>query len=331
MISGLCVDAERAIVVFLMGATASGKTDTAARIFDQFNCELISVDAAQVYRGMNIGTAKPDQTFLDAYPHHLINVRNIDERYSAAEFCKDASGLINDIHQRGNTPILVGGTMFYFSALENGLAHLPSADAEIRLLIENEIQEKGLAALHQQLTAIDPVSAKRISPSDSQRIQRAIELYRLTNIPPSQLTGRLPHTEHSAQLGGLENPIVKITLFTAERKFLHQKIEQRYLHMLEQGLIDEVKALTDGLQAPESLTAMRTVGYRQVLDYLLDKVTHQQMVDNGIAATRQLAKRQLTWLRNQSNLVWFDICHPKTADAMIIYLDGVFERFGRHF
>ncbi len=322
MISGLCVDAERPAVIFLMGATASGKTDTAARIYDQFKCELISVDAAQVYRGMDIGTAKPDKNFLDAYPHHLIDVRNIDERYSAAEFCKDAGVLINDIHQRGNTPLLVGGSMFYFSALENGLSNLPSADSDTRILIENEIREKGLAALHQQLAAIDPDSARRISPSDSQRIQRAIELYRLTNVPPSQLT---THSRRSAHLGRLENPVVKITLFTADRKFLHRKIEQRYLRMLDQGLIDEVKALIHDLEDPASLTAMRTVGYRQVLDYLFDKVSHQQMVDNGIAATRQLAKRQLTWLRNQSNLVWFDSCHPKTVDAMLVYLGSVFE------
>lgn len=322
MISGLCVDAERPIVIFLMGSTASGKTDTAARIFDQFSCELISVDAAQVYRGMDIGTAKPDKSFLESYPHHLIDVRNIDACYSAAEFCKDASVLIQDIHQRGNTPILVGGSMFYFSALENGLSNLPAADAQTRILIENEINEKGLAALHQQLMTIDPVSARRIAPSDSQRIQRAIELYRLTNVPPSQLA---THPEYSACLGRLENPIVKITLFAADRKFLHQKIEQRYVHMLEQGLIDEVKALTHDLEAPENLTAMRTVGYRQVLDYLLNKVSHQQMVDSGIAATRQLAKRQLTWLRNQSNLVWFDICHPKTADAVLVYLGSLLD------
>ena len=312
------MDVELPAVIFLMGTTASGKTDAAARICDQFKCELISVDAAQVYRGMNIGTAKPDKDFLAAYPHHLIDVRNITERYSAAEFCRDAGALINDIHQRGNTPILVGGTMFYFSALEHGLSDLPGADAETRMLIENEIRETGLAALHQQLAAIDPASARRIAPSDSQRIQRAMELYRLTHVPPSRLTAK-------ASRDGLAHRIIKITLFVADRKFLHRKIEQRYLRMLKHGLIDEVTALTHDVEDPASLTAMRTVGYRQALDYLSGKVNHQQMADNGIAATRQLAKRQLTWLRNQSNLVWFDMCHPKTADAMLVYLNGVLQ------
>ncbi len=315
--SGLCVDAERPVVIFLMGATASGKTDLAASIFDRFNCELISVDAAQVYRGMDIGTAKPDKKFLQAYPHHLIDVRDIDGRYSVAEFCQDARALISDIHQRGNTPILVGGTMFYFSALEKGLSNLPSADADIRASIVKEIQANGLTALHQQLAAIDPISAQRIAPSDSQRIQRAIELYRLTAVPPSQLTSRC---RAKGEVSRLDNPIVKISLFTAERKILHQKIAQRYANMLAQGLVEEVQALTAHLADPTSLTAMRTVGYRQVLDYLLDKTDYQQMTENGIAATRQLAKRQLTWLRNQSNLVWFDIGHPKTVDAIMVYL-----------
>ncbi len=286
----------------------------ATKIFDRFDCELISVDAAQVYRGMDIGTAKPDKQFLEAYPHHLIDICNIDERYSAAAFCQDARLLINDIQQRGNTPILVGGTMFYFAALEKGLSNLPSADADTRSVIEQEIQEKGLAALHQQLMAIDPISAKRISPSDSQRLQRAVELYRLTGMPPSHLMSG------SQNVGKLANPIVKMTLSTGDRKLLHQKIAQRYSQMLAQGFVEEVKALTDGMDEPTSLTAMRSVGYRQVLDYLLGKTDYQQMTDNGIAATRQLAKRQLTWLRNQSNLVWFDIGHPKTVDAMIRYL-----------
>ena len=297
----------------------------ARRIFERFNCELISVDAAQVYRGMDIGTAKPDKKFLQAYPHHLIDVRNIDERYSAAEFCQDARALISDIHQRGNTPILVGGTMFYFHALEQGLSNLPSADADIRLSIAKEIQEKGLAALHRQLAEIDPVSASRIASSDSQRIQRAIELYRLTAVPPSKLRSRAGGVSgESSRLAGnvsrLENPIVKVTVCAADRAWLHDKIAQRYVQMLAQGLVEEVKALTRDLAEPTGLTAMRTVGYRQVLDYLFDKTDYQQMTENSIAATRQLAKRQLTWLRNQSNLVWFDICHPKTNDAMMTYL-----------
>ncbi len=289
----------------------------ARHIFERFNCELISVDAAQVYRGMDIGTAKPDKQFLQAYPHHLIDVRNIDERYSVAEFCQDARALINDIHQRGNTPILVGGTMFYFSALEKGLSNLPGADAEIRASIEKEIQEKGLVALHQQLAEIDPISAQYIAPSDSQRIQRAIELYRLTAVAPSHLTTL---SREQGNVSRLDSPIVKVTLFTSDRACLHDKIAQRYSRMLAHGLVEEVCSLTAHLAEPTKLTTMRTVGYRQVLDYLFDKTDYQQMTANGIAATRQLAKRQLTWLRNQSNLVWFDVDHPKTVEAMMTYL-----------
>ncbi len=296
-----------------MGPTASGKTRCACRIYDEFRCELISVDAAQVYRNMNIGTAKPDQAFLHRYPHHLIDIRHMDEKYSAAAFCADASGLIAEIHQRGNTPVLVGGTMFYFSALENGLSNLPSADMNLRSVIDMEIREKGISALYQELSDVDPRSARRISPFDSQRIQRAVELYRLTRVPPSELMTR-------SNMPALTNPIIKIALFTSDRKTLHRQIEHRFMQMLEAGLINEVKAIIRDQDNPRQLTSMRAIGYRQVLEFLYDKVDYQKMLDNGAAATRQLAKRQLTWMRNQSNLVWFDLSHARAINALLEYL-----------
>ncbi len=307
--------------IFLMGPTASGKTEIATKLFDQFPSELISVDAAQVYRGMDIGTAKPDPEFLNNYPHHLIDVRNIDERYSVAEFCDDANTLVKQIQQRGKISIFVGGTMFYFAVLEHGLSKLPSADPGIRRQIVTEIREKGLAALHQELKAVDPVMAQKISPSDSQRIQRAIEIFRLTSAPPSQLIS-VTNTSLIApgKFGALENQVIKIALFTGDRKCLHRQIKQRFLQMLERGLVDEVRELVRGRDDAENLTSMRSVGYRQVLDYLLKRSEYQQMVEKSVTATRQLAKRQLTWMRNQSNLVWFENSHPKNTSAMIDYL-----------
>jgi len=304
-----------------MGPTASGKTEIATRIYEEFQCELVSVDAAQVYRGMDIGTAKPDQTFLEAYPHHLINIKNIEERNSAAEFCKDAARLAGEITQRGKTPVFVGGTMFYFSALENGLANLPSTDQAVRDRIGDEARDKGLSVLYQELRIADPVIADRISANDSQRIQRALEIFRQTNIPPSELIAADNHSlDASGNTLALKNPIIKIALCAGNRKLLHQRIEQRFLEMLDQGLVDETRNLVQELENPESLTSMRTVGYRQVLDYLLDNTQYQQMVNNGVAATRQLAKRQLTWMRNQSNLVWFDNFHPHATGAILHYL-----------
>jgi tRNA dimethylallyltransferase len=304
-----------------MGPTASGKTETVTRIYEEFKCELVSVDAAQVYRGMNVGTAKPDRGFLEAYPHHLIDILEIEDRYSAAEFCSDAARLAREILQRGNTPVFVGGTMFYFSALENGLAELPQADSGIQDRIEREARDNGLSALYQELVDADPVFADRISPNDSQRVQRAIGLLRQTSIRPSELIASGNRSGViSDKTGAIGNPIVKLALFSGDRKKLHHQIEQRFMNMLDHGLVDETRELVQGIEKPEILTSMRTVGYRQVLDYLMNNTEYQQMVDNGVAATRQLAKRQLTWMRNQSNLVWFDNLHPGAAGAILQYL-----------
>ena len=286
-------------VVFLMGPTACGKTDLAASLLDAFDAELISVDAAQIYRGMDIGTAKPTPDFLRRYPHHLIDICDPHEVYGAARFRDDALRLIAEIHARRKLPVLVGGTMFYFAALENGLSELPAADAALREEINAEIRRKGLPAMHAQLQKIDPGLAAVIRPSDAQRIQRALEIHRLSGRPPSEVMA-----QSVAQPISL--PLVKLGLFTADRRVLHGRIEARFARMLEHGLLDEVKTLIATMDNPDAQPAMRIVGYRQVHDYLKNPLTYDAMIDKAVAATRQLAKRQLTWMRQQRNLVWID-------------------------
>lgn len=307
------MDAERPAVVFLMGPTACGKTEIAANLSRNMDVELISVDASQVYRDINIGTAKPDSEFLSKYPHHLIDIRGIDQPFSAADFVAECTSLIGAIHARGRIPLLVGGTMFYYNALEHGLSTLPAADPGLRAEIENERRTRGLSALHQDLRAIDPDLARRIRPQDSQRIQRAHEIHRLSGDPPSRLMAQNDAI-------GLTNPIIKITLFAGDRKQLHQRIERRFEAMLEAGLIEEVRALVSRSDFSLAFPAMRSVGYRQVLEFLENGVSYEQMKTSGVAATRQLAKRQLTWLRNQSNLVWFDIDNAGCIDAILHFL-----------
>lgn len=298
-------------VVFLMGPTASGKTEVAAALYDRLPMELVSVDAAQVYRGMNIGTAKPDKEFLERYPHHLIDICSPASSYSAADFVQAATHQIAEIHSRGKIPLLVGGTMFYFNALEKGMAKLPSADLVIRKQLAQETEKRGIEALHRDLTGIDPDIAQRINPLDKQRVQRALEIYRISHRPPSELmTSSI----------GLDNPLIKLTLFEPNRSNLHERIEARFNAMLEAGLLDEVKALLDLYPDARQFPSMRTVGYRQVIEYLDQSVPQQVMIENATAATRQLAKRQLTWLRQQSGVVWFDAVNPERAKTIEIYL-----------
>ena len=320
--SGSCVDGSRSPVVFLMGPTATGKTEIASRLHERMDCELISVDAAQVYRGMNIGTAKPDAEFLARTPHHLIDIREISQPYSAADFSRDATALIVQITQRGRVPVLVGGTMFYFSALENGLSALPAADPVLRKQIRQDIRENGLAALYEELAAADRETARQLSPTDSQRIQRAIEVLRLTGLPPSRLRRR-------AMGNALKHPVIKLAVFSGDRKTLHHEIGERFRKMLERGLVDEVRALAGEPGFSGSLPALRSVGYRQVLAYLNGTVPYADMIGNGQAATRQLAKRQLTWMRNQSNLVWFEKSQKRIVDSMVDFLEGAFQMVHR--
>lgn len=283
-------------VICLMGPTATGKTDAAAQMFDAFDAEIVSVDSSLVYQGMNIGTAKPDVGFLARYPHHLVDIRHPNEAYSVADFYSDCCALIEQITSRGRVPVLAGGTMFYFNALEQGLTELPPANQALRDKIDKDAAKLGWPALHKRLAALDAVSAERIDTMDAQRIQRALEIVVVSGITVA---------EHNAlRKPGLSNPLIKIGLSFSDRAYLHQRIEQRFDIMLEQGLEAEVTRLLDN-GVDESASAMRMIGYRQMLEFLRGDVSHDEMRSKGIAATRQLAKRQLTWLRNQRNLIWW--------------------------
>ncbi|GMR06363.1 MAG: tRNA (adenosine(37)-N6)-dimethylallyltransferase MiaA [Gammaproteobacteria bacterium] len=280
-----------------MGPTAAGKTGLAMRIADHLPVGLISVDSGQVYRGMDIGTAKITAQEMRDYPHALIDIREPSEPYSADEFRTDALQLMNDYHAQGRVPLLVGGTMFYFRALQYGLPDLPAADEAVREKLLLEAKEDGWQALHDRLSEIDPESAMRINPNDRQRIQRALEIYQLSGITPTQ------HARNSMQ----EIPwkIIKIGIWPSVRAQLHENIEKRLSQMFEQGFLDEVRVLqAQGLE--NNLPAMRTVGYRQVLEHLDGKTSDEEMRLRCLYSTRQLAKRQLTWLRNDPGLKWFD-------------------------
>ena len=283
--------------IFLMGPTAAGKTGLATYIADHLDVGLISVDSGQVYRGMDIGTAKLSAEEMKDYPHALIDIRDASEPYSADEFSHDALFEMDQIRARGKIPLLVGGTMFYFHALQFGLPDLPPADETVRKKLLADANKHGWQYLHQRLTEIDPVSARRINPNDRQRIQRALEIYEISGICP---------TEH-AQQGQQEIPwnIIKIGIWPSDRSLLHKHIEQRLTIMFEQGFIKEVETL-QARALDASLPAMRAVGYRQVLDYLDGKTDYEEMRQRCLFSTRQLAKRQLTWLRNDPQIQWFD-------------------------
>jgi len=288
------ISVNKPLAIFLMGPTASGKTAVAVELVRQLSVEIISVDSALVYRGMTIGTAKPDTGTLRAAPHRLIDIRDPAETYSAAEFRKDALREMEDICRRGNTPLLVGGTMLYFRALEQGLSELPAADVGVREQLEAEAQDKGWAAMHQRLAGIDPASAARIHPNDPQRIQRALEVYELTGSSLSELCA-----------AGREAPpcyrILKIVLAAEDRALLHTRIQQRFERMLEQGFLDEVRALHKCGDLNSDLPSMRAVGYRQAWDYLDGKLSADEWVERAVIATRQYAKRQMTWLRSETD------------------------------
>ncbi len=286
--------------IFLMGPTASGKTGLAVDIYSKLPVELISVDSALVFRDMDIGTAKPDAATLAKAPHHLIDIISPTEAYSAANFRNDALRLMADITARGKTPVLVGGTMLYFKALEGGLSHLPEANPEVREEIEQEAAQIGWPAMHQKLAEIDPESAARLQPADAQRIERALEVYRITGKTMTAL-----HQESSG--AALPYRLLKIALLPSDRKVLHQRIALRFDAMLTDGFLDEVKALLTKYPAlTAESTAMRCVGYRQALAHLAGEYDVAELRDRGIFATRQLAKRQLTWLRSMDALAEVD-------------------------
>jgi len=268
-------------------------------LFKQYSIELISVDSAMVYKGMDIGTAKPSKELLNEVPHRLIDICEPDEPYSAARFRADALGEINDIHACQRIPLLVGGTGLYFRALESGISELPDADTDVRQRLELEAGEVGWEAMHRRLAEIDPDSAERIHPNDPQRIQRALEIY--------EISGRsmTDHYENGA-VSPFPFEVIKIILNPGDRLKLHERIKRRFLKMLDDGFIEEVRTFHKVNRFSGSLPAMRMVGYRQIWNYLDGETNHEEMVERGIAATRQLAKRQMTWLRKEENGIWFN-------------------------
>jgi tRNA dimethylallyltransferase len=283
-------------VIFLMGPTASGKTDLAMALYDLMPVELISVDSALVYRGMDVGSAKPSKDELAKYPHHLIDIRDPSEPYSAADFVNHAERVIAEIHARGKIPLLVGGTMLYFRALLDGLADMPEADAEVRAKIERDAEQFGWPYVHQQLAAVDPQMAAEIHPNHSQRLSRALEVFLVTGKTMSQL--RVEQSQNQQAAFADRFSLTQMAISPRDRSVLHQRIEQRFSKMLEQGLVDEVRQLYTRGDLHEDLPAIRAVGYRQVWEFLDHKLNYDEMRERGIIATRQLAKRQLTWLKN---------------------------------
>lgn len=286
-------------ILCLIGPTASGKTALALQLAQHYPLEIISVDSALVYRGMDIGTAKPSTDELARVPHHLINIIDPTDSYSAASFCADAQRLIADIRARGKLPLLVGGTMLYIKALEQGLSDLPQADPKIRAQLDAEAAEQGWPALHQRLSNIDPPTAARLAPTDAQRIQRALEVYLISGQPMSTL---LAQSNQAPML-----KLHKLALIPDDRAWLHQRIAQRFEQMLAEGFLDEVRGLRQTYPDLNlSLPSMRCVGYRQAWQYLDGELSDTQLKEQGIAATRQLAKRQLTWLRAMPDLTIID-------------------------
>lgn len=300
--------------IFLMGPTASGKTAATIALAQRFPVEIISVDSALVYRGMDIGTAKPDAETLRQAPHHLINLISPLEQYSAAQFAKDALALMHAANANGRIPVLVGGTMLYFNALQHGLSDLPEADLTIRAQIEAEANTLGWPAMHEQLASIDPTVAAKIHTTDSQRIERALEVYRISGQSMSALRAQ-------SQKVSLPFNILKLALMPSDRSVLHQRIADRFQLMLKQGFVDEVKRLL--MEYPQ-LTAespsMRCVGYRQTLQHLSGEIDLPTLCEHGVYATRQLAKRQLTWLRQAKDAEILDCINDHWIDIAIFQI-----------
>ena len=312
--------------IFLMGPTAAGKTDLALALARVLPCDLISVDSALVYRGMDIGTAKPDKAVLAEFPHALIDIRDPAESYSAAEFRADALATMAESAARGRIPLLVGGTMLYYKALLEGLADMPSADPVVRAELEARAAVEGWEALHRELAGVDPQSAARIHPNDPQRLTRALEVYRVSGMSMSehrlrQAAGN-PEGGTSAS-GQLPYTVAQLAIAPAQRQILHERIAQRFQAMLEQGFVEEVEALRRRSDLHAGLPSIRAVGYRQVWEYLDGKLSREEMVERGIIATRQLAKRQFTWLRGWGDLQWLDSLACDNLPRTLKYLESV--------
>ena len=297
-----------ATVVCLMGPTASGKTDCAIRLAEEFPCDLISVDSALVYRGMDIGTAKPDAATLRRAPHRLIDILEPEAAYSAGRFVKDAHREIGAIHAAGRIPLLVGGTMLYFRALIEGIAELPEADRTIRQRIDEEAAERGWPALHAELEGVDAQAAARIAPNDRQRIQRALEVYRVS--------GRSLSDWQAAAAPRVNYRYLKFALKDARRDALHRRIDERFVRMIDAGFVQEVARLKQRPRLSRENASMRAVGYRQLWSHLEGEIDLDEAIARGQAATRQLAKRQLTWLRSMPKISTFDPLDAGSAAAI---------------
>ncbi len=296
-----------------MGPTASGKTELALELCTHFPCDIVSVDSALVYRGLNIGSGKPSAEVLAAFPHRLVDICEPTEIYSAARFREDALEEIAEIRARGRMPLLVGGTGLYFRALRDGLALLPAAHPGIRQRLLEEAEEAGWESLHQRLQTLDPEVAARLHPRDTQRLQRALEVIELTGRPMSEQWD-------AGTEGRLTGRILTLILAPARRKILHQAIARRFQAMLDSGFVAEVEALRANPDLQSALPAVRSVGYRQVWAYLDGIWDHPTMVQKALAATRQLAKRQLTWLRGEAGAHWFDCHDPGLHGAVRTWL-----------
>ena len=297
--------------IFLMGPTASGKTDLAIALRESLPVEVISVDSALIYKGMDIGTAKPSLEELEKAPHRLIDMLDPAESYSAMNFRADALKEMAEITASGRIPLLVGGTMLYYKALIEGLSPLPSANSKVRAKIEQKAAEFGWGALHQDLMAIDPVSANRINPNDSQRINRALEVFYITGKTMTELT---------AQQGeSLPYDVLQFAIAPEDRAVLHQRIEQRFHKMIALGFEQEVRKLFERGDLNIDLPSIRCVGYRQMWEYLQGNISLDEAIFKGICATRQLAKRQITWLRGwQSEITWLDSLQPERAQDVVL-------------
>ncbi len=298
-----------------MGPTASGKTDTAIALSEIFPFEIISVDASMVYCGMDIGTAKPSAEVRQKHPHYLVDIRQPHNTYSVAQFCDDARDVVQDIINRGKYPLLVGGTMFYFRAFELGLPTSPVAQPKLRQRLEQRAKQEGWATLYHELATLDPQRARQIKPTDKQRIQRALEIVTVTGKSSTD-----SHWQGKPLINGARAHICKLALAPNDRSWLHRRIETRFKTMLDEGLIEEVRRLLAQKELLPELPALRMVGYRQVVQYLLEELEYNEMVRRGIAGTRQLAKRQFTWLRNQSGVTWINCTSQNLIETTTAYI-----------
>lgn len=320
----MTADFQSAPVIFLMGPTASGKTALAIELYQKPECcsgfEIISVDSAMVYRDLNIGSAKPSEQELAQAPHHLIDFVDPADSYSVSDFCEDATGLISAIHARGNVPLLTGGTMLYFKALRDGLADMPGTDEKIREEVKNKRLKQGLESLHDELRTFDPRTAKRLHVNDTQRITRAVEVYMATGKSLSEW-----HDEQ--QKNSLKNPILSIALAPEDRAVLHARIEKRFSLMMEQGFLEEVKILFNRQALNIECPSMRSVGYRQIWQHLNGELSLPEAIERSVIATRQLAKRQYTWLRSWQDAHWFD---PTNESQQRKCINQIYEFVAKH-